>query len=758
MVTLAVPTQAAPLAQTVPGGTVNWAATPQIITSVTRHNFPWVAVDNNDKTHVVFITPASGTEWDIRYVNNVGGTFSGPGTLIDTIFKNPAVPSAIIMAGPSGVLHLIYTLISEDASDPVYYRQSTNNGATWSARQLISSGGKSATPSMVVDPLGNAHITWINNGECSGTYNVYYRVRFANGTLSGISKPKDACATYQNRPAITFAGGKPHIAFQHGTSLGAEIYHARLEGTQWIDQNITTGPFNSQNPTLASDGGNNLFFAWDENIDNANHEILFKASFDGGVTWSAPNRFTNNPGISTYPYISWSASSQRAFIIWHDQNSAVGVPEEVWLREFNPADRTTTAAFQASKSGGSSTQPKIAFGPSRADLVWQDNSTATYQIYDLAGQLLGGGCSGSVVLAGGAEQTKSGQVPAAITPTCPDAGTPDTMQISIDAPPASTTNPPQVPFNANPSITMTDGGCLHTVYVRLFKNGTSGQAFSDSIKVDDIVNASVLVANPNMVGLPLIYTSDAAANAQAIGPADAYEGGATNGDPNYTRVRKFFLSINDNNDCTGLGDFYIPGSDTVQPEQIPDAGFAGSPALPGFGTAGKKDFTVVVSDTIGNQLASPVSLVYDPNRPTLNGGSVSGDTNTKTVLRTLSFSAVNVTDDLYGPSESLPAGQQFWGVWVTNIHVTATPNITPDNPGLNWLPVPVTSPAAQFSFEWSLFSGLDYGIAQDKSGNYQVLVRFLDGAGNPTQGVISTTLTLDSGYTMPQLFLPAINR
>ncbi len=210
------------------------------------------------------------------------------------------------MAGPGGVLHLIYTLIDEAGNDPVYYRQSADNGANWSARQLISNGGKSATPSMALDPTGNAHITWISN-QC-GEYNVYYRARFANGTLSGVSKPKDACGTYQNRPSITFAGGKPHIAFQHGTSLGAEIYHGRLEGGQWINQNITTGDFNSQNPTLSSDGGNNLFFAWDENIDNSNHEILFKASFDGGVTWSAANRFTNNPGISSCPYISWSTA------------------------------------------------------------------------------------------------------------------------------------------------------------------------------------------------------------------------------------------------------------------------------------------------------------------------------------------------------------------------------------------------------------------------------------------------------------------
>jgi hypothetical protein len=756
IVMVAVPTQAAPPAQTAPGGTVNWAATPQIITSVTRHNFPWVAVDSNDKTHVVFITGDPESSWDIRYINNVSGTFSNPGVLIDTIFKNPSTPSTILAAGPNGVIHLTYSVVTESGNDPVYYRQSTNNGATWSTRQLISSGGKSAEPTMTLDAAGNAYIAWINN-QC-GVYNIYYRARFVDGSLSGISKPKDDCSTFQNRPSITFASGKPHIAFTHGSGAAGDVYHARLEGGQWISQNIANTPFASQNVTIASDGGNNLFLAWDENRNNENHEIFFKASFDGGVNWTAVNELTNNIGLSTAPYIAWSPVTQRAYIVWHDQNNVQGGPNEVWLREFNPADRTTTAAFQATNNSGNSTLPKIAFGTSRADLVWQDNVTNPYQIYERSGQLIGaGGCTGSLVLAGGAEQTKSGQVAAAITATCSDGGTPDTMQISIDALPPSTTNPAQVPFSANPNITMTDGGCVHTVFVRLFKNGTGGLPFSDDIKVDDIVNASLLVANPYLSGLPPAYTPIANA-AQAISPADAYEGGASNGHPGYTRVRKFFLGILDNNDCTGLTDFYIPGGDTIEPQQIPDSGFAGSPALPGFGTAGKKDFTVVISDTIGNQASAPVSLIYDPDRPTLSGGSISGDTNTKTVLRTLTFSGINVNDTLYGQNESLPAGQQFWGVWVSNIHVTATPTITPDNPGLLWQPMAVSTPATQFSLEWSLFSGLDYGTTLDKAGNYRVLVRFLDGAGNATQNMISTTLTLDSGYIMPQQFLPMISR
>src|SRR5205085_8298873 len=141
--------------------------------------------------------------------------------------------------------------------------------------------------------------------------------------------------------------------------------------------------------------------------------------------------------------------------------------------------------------------------------------------------------------------------------------------------------------------------------------------------------------------------------------------------------------------------------------------------LPQPHIAGPKPINVVISDTLGTpRTFGPFPLIYDPIPPVLNGGNVSGDSNTKTIIRTLTFSGVNVSDNLYDPDAN--NADDFWGVWVANADLTATPNITPGSPGLIWTPVQVASPGASFSIQWSLFTGLSYGPRLDKPGTYRV--------------------------------------
>jgi hypothetical protein len=332
------------------------------------------------------------------------------------------------------------------------------------------------------------------------------------------------------------------------------------------------------------------------------------------------------------------------------------------------------------------------------------------------------------------------------------------------------------PFNAQtkysvavPQVDTTAACQTLQLYVQA-KNDTAVQD-AGSIKpligtLDRNVQAMVRVVNPYMAGLPQNYT---------VGPNDAYDPnnagklGAFDGDPRYTRTPQFFLGIYNVNDCSGLASFAITGSesDTIA------GGFAfekrltlpqGAVAAPGR----KTTIGVAVTDTLGNPGAFASDLIYDPANtdttgtqtntlglPILaSGASVVADDQTTGIMRTLSFSGVNVTDEVYGSNESLPAGSQFWGVWIAN----AATDVGADNPSLKWFPVRVPNPAASFTVRWNIFSGLDIGADPTKPGTYYVYVRFLDGAGNPTATAIKTSAVLAEGYELPKQHIAIIDR
>jgi hypothetical protein len=722
-----------------------------VSTTITKNEVPRIALSAG-QLHVTW--KAGGTTARTAYSqrSEAGGDWP-PQQTIGGSSSGSYHTSSVAVSPVDSSVHLIWVDASQGGDGYVFYSRQQSNGQ-WTSPVRISSVGRFAHfPHVAVDTQGRIWAIWSAENP-PGTDNVFYRYSTDNGATwqpsgDGLLDNRNA-----KRPWIAAdrSGGVHAVWWSQGI-----ISYARWTGSNWAIETIPSGGFNAD-PSVTIDPSGNVHVAWRRQRGFGEWDIYYANRPANSSSWSITRLYEGGNVDKTV--VVYADETGTLHLTWFDTLGGA----EIWYTTKAPGGNWLSPPQNVSNDGIFNVNPDVVgLVGSRAHVVFEtwfggDADVRIQHVQVGAGGPTG--CSGTLVLEGGKEATRNSTVSGVVTP---NGCTPDQMQISVDAPPTDAT--PKVSYSPNISVPIPAGTtCAHTVYVRLFVNGVAGAPAQDTIIVDTSVSANVLALNPHMAGLPTTYTPITINDIRD-------QGGASDGAPNYTRDRMFFLGVSDSGDCVGLKGFDVEGSIAGA---VRGGAFANVVALPGDSSAAPKAFHVVISDTLDNQQSFPSTdtmfqLVYDPadtdpapgvtntlGLPVLApGGSVVGDTNTKSIIRTLTFSNISVTDNLYGQQgENLPAGRQFWGVWVANSRT----DVSADDPNLRWYPVRVPVPAASFSIVWNLFSGLDYGPRLDRPGDYFVYVRFLDGAGNPSAGFLKTRLTLDPGYTVPRVNLPLLRR
>jgi hypothetical protein len=505
-----------------------------------------------------------------------------------------------------------------------------------------------------------------------------------------------------------------------------------------------------------------VYGVWQVDSSSYFYEPYFSRSLDNGGNWESPQVVgSKTKDIGEVPAIARTASGKIA-VLWEDQYRTSDDKRDIFARISEDDGAHWSGVKNVSPSAGFSRNVSATASDSGFQAAWHDERRGSYQIY-ISTYAVGITLPAATpLLDSGQTITRNSVVGVSFTNI---TGSPDSLRYRWDAPP--TDADAWVPF-ANPLTIQGPSGVTaeacrnHTLYTQVRRGTTLGTATQDSEIFDIGIQAGVTIVNRHLAGIPAAFR---------LGSEDVYTGpggnGASDGDPNYTRERSFFLGINGYNDCSGLTTYSIPGSASGA---ISNSRLTSAPVLPGANTPGAHPISVTLLDTLGNTRTDQRTLIYDPANtdttgtqtntlglPVLaSGGSVTAD-NDNSVLRTLSFQGINVTDNLYGQQANLPQladGKQFWGVWLAN---STSSTATADDPNLHWYPVRVPNPDSSFTVEWNLFSGLGYTAdLRNKPGTYYVFVRFLDGAGNPSTRSLKVTATLTDGYAIPTQRFPKI--
>jgi hypothetical protein len=255
-------------------GGATWTPNQRLTWNSGRSEAPAIAVGPSDKIHVFWHDDMPGNcEIYYKTSTNGGATWATSRRLTQTsgISDYPA-----IAVDSSGHIHLVWddTTLGYD----IYYKKSTDGGATWTPNQrLTRTSGYSGYPAIADDLSDNLHLVW--SDSTSGNYEVYYR-KSTNGGATWITSQRLTWTSSASlKPIIASASSDNiHLVWADLPNWVGEIYYKKSTdgGASWAaGQRLTWNSGGSYSPRIAVDSSDNLHVVW-QDYTPGNYEIFYK--------------------------------------------------------------------------------------------------------------------------------------------------------------------------------------------------------------------------------------------------------------------------------------------------------------------------------------------------------------------------------------------------------------------------------------------------------------------------------------------------
>jgi len=247
-------------------------------------------------------------------------------------------------------------------------------GAAWTTKRLSNNDGYSAHPDLAVNGL-NVFAVW--SDDTTGNAEIYFRKSVDGGATWQAEKLLTNNAGNSCNPSIALKGAELYVVWDDDTSGNNEIYFRKSidAGASWQASKRLTNTAGFSDTAKIAVNGSNVYVAWNDNTPGT-ADIYFKRSADGGSTWQATKKITNNAGTSIRPDMACDSSS--VYLVWYDNTTG---NYEIYFRKSVDNGSTWQTAQQLTNSAGNSDYPHIAVGGSNVYVVWDDETTGNLEIY-----------------------------------------------------------------------------------------------------------------------------------------------------------------------------------------------------------------------------------------------------------------------------------------------------------------------------------------------------------------------------------------
>ena len=340
--------------------------------SYTSDNNAWCIASNENFVHVVWSNQwSSYSQIYYKHSTNGGVNWGEDMRLINNSVNSYSPATAV--SGQS--VHVVWS-DQRTAYQGIYYKSSTDGGANWGADlRLTYDNSDSYYPSIAVSGQ-NVHVVW-QEKIGSNNYEVYY-VRSTNGGVNWdyVNRLTNNLA-YSGEASIAVSGQMVNVVWHDARDGNYEIYakHSQDGGASWgADSRLTNNSAYSYSPSIAM-SGQIVHVVWEDYRDG-NFEIYYKRSTDGGNSWGADTRLTDNSAASEGPSIS--VSGQLVHIVWHDYRDG---HTEIYYKRSTDGGFNWEADTRLTNKTSYSTNPSVSASAQSVHVVWFDDRDVRTEIY-----------------------------------------------------------------------------------------------------------------------------------------------------------------------------------------------------------------------------------------------------------------------------------------------------------------------------------------------------------------------------------------
>lgn len=751
--TLAAPGSPQALAQTDPGL--------RLITELQVPNsrdvkFPHVVAGSN----LVHVTGNANRSSAYAWTKAVTANSFPAGVELGPAEGQPDFSTTSVTKGTDGS---VYAAWVNQGSRTIFMRQRNTAGA-WGPTRTVDRGSSfPVKPEVGVSSNGTIFVAWREPDRP-------LRFRFSSDGGVNWSSARNVSDDIAYDSPIALAGGPNGamaITFTAGAGGRLQIFAGLWGGSAFTVQRITTLGADYADSSISIGPDGKIFAAWRGVAESGGNSGVFYAERAADGSWPrsrlAGGKVTGTASVNADEggnlHFSWIAQPSGGNQIFYAFKPATDAPR-------GPVASGDRGSLFNSRGFGSAADG--AYNHVVSEEFTGAGLITRYSLFQANVVTFGG----EPVVENGVARARRNDDGAVAVTFRSVVGAPNQVRYAWNRPP--TNDDAWQAFNvASPTIrvpvpeailnsTTCEASTLYTQLRNATTNQIEVQARSATVQIDGVVEASVSLENAfGRSGSRVSGTAELAGVA-----------GAPGGDPLYTRVPLVFLNVDALTDCNGLTALSV-GADRNALEttyQMSESGFEGIVALPNLANLkpGPVPFTVRVSDGAGNARFFDFVVTIDEDKPVLNTsspGTVSAVADRKgDVLQDLVLTNINVRDATYVPAGDADPNRRYWGVWLAN---AVEPVADPINE-LTWtvLPAPpsvavpnVAAGTTDYQVtvqDWSLSIGLTRDQRQ-AGEDYFVYVRFLDGAGNPTDDYLRIDIA-SSQFDLVDAYLPLVAR